>query len=429
MKDYYKILQVPPDATIAEIKTAFRKLARQYHPDLNPDNRLAEEEFKIICEAYEMLSDRAQRQLYDRDVDVSQSRERAMNPYDYYVKGVEKTLKQDYQGAIESYTQAIDLKPNFVEAYIKRGEVRYKQGNDRGVLEDCSQALEIDPEYAEAYYYQGRARYRLGYSQSAIEAYSHALRLEAYNAQFYYHRAIAYHDLEERDAAKADFKKAVELFKAQGDVSGYRLAQETLKRLNSKWRKFLPFKLLDTSVKALGYILSHPHSGLAAVYAKLDEREAIAVGLVFAAIAAVNVLLRPYFGFWQLPLPGLELSLVVWVPFVGLVLLSAIARFLARRSGSWGGDILLSGATLLPISLLPMLGGFGQSFSLLVTPAILFVIVTLCYGMFILYGGCLQLLKLPEWICAIAIPLLLFLAGWMSLEAPINYLNLIFHID
>ncbi|GAQ94720.1 molecular chaperone DnaJ [Thermodesulfovibrio aggregans] len=66
MKDYYKILGVSRDASQEEIKKAFRRLARQYHPDLNPGNKEAEEKFKEINEAYACLSDPVKRANYDR---------------------------------------------------------------------------------------------------------------------------------------------------------------------------------------------------------------------------------------------------------------------------------------------------------------------------------------------------------------------------
>ncbi|MFN2219281.1 MAG: DnaJ domain-containing protein, partial [Anaerolineae bacterium] len=57
-KDYYKILGVDKNASEKEIKRAFRRLARQYHPDVNPDDARAEERFKEINEAHEVLSDK-----------------------------------------------------------------------------------------------------------------------------------------------------------------------------------------------------------------------------------------------------------------------------------------------------------------------------------------------------------------------------------
>jgi curved DNA-binding protein len=65
-KDYYKILGVDRNAEEKEIKKAYRKLARQYHPDVNPDDKAAEERFKDINEAHEVLSDPEKRRKYDQ---------------------------------------------------------------------------------------------------------------------------------------------------------------------------------------------------------------------------------------------------------------------------------------------------------------------------------------------------------------------------
>lgn len=64
-KDYYKILGVDKKASAADIKKAYRKLAVKYHPDKNPDDKLAEEKFKELNEAYEVLGDDEKRKKYD----------------------------------------------------------------------------------------------------------------------------------------------------------------------------------------------------------------------------------------------------------------------------------------------------------------------------------------------------------------------------
>jgi len=66
MKDYYEILGVSKNATADEIKKAYRKMAIQYHPDKNPDNKEAEAKFKDAAEAYEVLSDDVKKRNYDQ---------------------------------------------------------------------------------------------------------------------------------------------------------------------------------------------------------------------------------------------------------------------------------------------------------------------------------------------------------------------------
>src|SRR5215510_2671927 len=64
--DYYKLLGVSRNAKPDDIKKAYRKLARQYHPDVNPGNANSETRFKEISEAFEVLSDPKKREIYDR---------------------------------------------------------------------------------------------------------------------------------------------------------------------------------------------------------------------------------------------------------------------------------------------------------------------------------------------------------------------------
>jgi len=65
-KDYYKILGVDRNASVKDIKAAYRKMARKYHPDVNPGDKSAEERFKEVSEAHEILSDKEKRSKYDQ---------------------------------------------------------------------------------------------------------------------------------------------------------------------------------------------------------------------------------------------------------------------------------------------------------------------------------------------------------------------------
>ena len=107
VEDYYSILQVSPHAPIADIKAAFRRLARLYHPDLNPDDPESAEKFKHISQAYETLSDPNKRRRYDRELKFrsTQQTNEYVNEYvngpktaqDFYNRGINKSQRKNFQ--------------------------------------------------------------------------------------------------------------------------------------------------------------------------------------------------------------------------------------------------------------------------------------------------------------------------------------------
>src|SRR5258708_19538413 len=83
-QDYYKTLGIDRKASDADIKSAYRKLARKFHPDVNPNNKEAEAKFKQINEAYQVISDPAKRKKYDElgaDWEHGVSQEEMMRRY------------------------------------------------------------------------------------------------------------------------------------------------------------------------------------------------------------------------------------------------------------------------------------------------------------------------------------------------------------
>lgn len=107
-RDYYQILGVAPNATAEEIKRAYRGLARQYHPDVNPGDRAAEEKFKLLGEAYEVLYDADKRQQYEQYSQYWNKRD---------VKGWGNKRKRPSKDADYSAFEDFD---NFVEQLLKQ---------------------------------------------------------------------------------------------------------------------------------------------------------------------------------------------------------------------------------------------------------------------------------------------------------------------
>lgn len=423
-RDYYKILKVSRNASTEEIKEAYRRLAREYHPDLHPGNPSAEERFKEICQAYEVLSDTVQRSEYDQGWEPmkTQERKREKSPQDFYVRAVAKALEKNYQGAVEDYTQAIELNPQFVEAYLKRAATRYQLGDDRGTLKDCTQALQINPNLALAYYYQGRARYRLGYTQAALEAYSQAIRLEPDQAQAYYHRSIANHDLQELPAAVEDLKKAMALFGEQGDRNGYQLAQDTLKSFSKNrqpktYRNHTlgaVFSVFNNATFAFKLFAFNPVGGLLPAFSSLDKSQAIAVGILFATFANLCFVTGIYWGWRDIfnELSTYKLMVIAAVPFFSIALISTMARGIFRRRGNFAGDIFLAGASLQPLSLLILLSSIAK-----ILPSNILLILSVfvsCYTILMLYSGCTQISNLSEKAAAAIVPVMLLTSGWLA---------------
>ena len=97
--DYYKILGVPKSASESAIKKAYRKLARKYHPDLNPNDKIAEKKFKEINEANEVLSNAENRKKYD------QYGEHWQHSEEYEKANQQKQYQKTYSGGTVGYNE------------------------------------------------------------------------------------------------------------------------------------------------------------------------------------------------------------------------------------------------------------------------------------------------------------------------------------
>ena len=103
-KDYYKILEVDSNATADQIKKSYRRLAMTYHPDRNPGNKAAEDMFKEINEAYDVLSNPEKRKKFDL------MRDGKNNSTDFYTKNSGSSYSNKYSGGRSSSTSKASSK-------------------------------------------------------------------------------------------------------------------------------------------------------------------------------------------------------------------------------------------------------------------------------------------------------------------------------
>jgi DnaJ-class molecular chaperone len=109
----YEVLGVKPGATDAEIRTTYRKLAKQFHPDLNPGNKTAEARFKEIGSAYAIVGDKDKRARFDKgEIDASGA-ERPQNPYADYRHYAEADAGERYRGS--GFRGAENMSPDDLE--------------------------------------------------------------------------------------------------------------------------------------------------------------------------------------------------------------------------------------------------------------------------------------------------------------------------
>ncbi len=138
----------------------------------------------------------------------------------YYEEGLEKYNNKDFRGAIADYNQAININPNYANAYCNRGNARGELGDKQAAIADYNQAININPNYANAYFNRGNARDDLGDKQAAIADYTQAINIAPKDASAYYNRGIAHSKLGDKQAAIADYTQAINI--APKDANAYK---------------------------------------------------------------------------------------------------------------------------------------------------------------------------------------------------------------
>ncbi|MEM6252439.1 MAG: DnaJ domain-containing protein [Cyanobacteria bacterium P01_D01_bin.156] len=419
--DYYARLQVSSDASQAEIKAAFRRLARRYHPDLNPNDPRALEKFRALHEAYEVLMDQVQRQLYDRTGTTEYNGTRPQTAHDFYMRGIQQTLARQYKSALTDFNRAIELQPALAEAYLRRAQVRYILNDDAGVLADCQQLRQFPRQLPQTYYYLGLARYRLGYTESALAAFSSAIEQEPDDPKLYFQRGVAYEDIQEWNEAANDFQTASVHYQAQGDLEGYHHSRDRIQKLQKQRRyKFKHRRTRDLASRLgrfeqanrlLFGLLGNPAIELINLHSRLTQRQASYMGCILAAFGLLGFTLGGYvLQFAENTSPGIAFT-GLWLAgctvFLSLIIALGGSRLWLRRHGSWANDTFIAGATLLPMGMFVLISPM-----VLLIPWLwlLLLSVSLHHTFLTLYSGCHHIHHYSEVVATWLTPSLLFLS-------------------
>ena len=133
------------------------------------------------------------------------------NSLAYFNLGATRSELGDNQGAIDDYTQAININPNYALVYYKRGFSRSKLGDNQGAIDDYTQAININPNYHHAYHFRGLTHRTLGNNQDAIDDYTQAININPNDKFNYYGRGITRSKLGDKQGAIDDYTQAINI--------------------------------------------------------------------------------------------------------------------------------------------------------------------------------------------------------------------------
>lgn len=236
MDNLYSILGLPNFASDEEVKRAFKKLAFLYHPDINPDNKEAEEKFKLINEAYHILANPEKKRKYDEILlyggytfvpTFNQNIENQQTNQEAYRYARQKQQETSYQkwklnrGKDERQALifvAITISylfiiVNTVMGFYARHQYisavnAYKKGHYQDALHLLRAASGADASFEKAYFLKGKIYMEhLDYNGEAVANFTLAMEhIYQIPTLYYFKRGLAYAHLREETASEADFK-------------------------------------------------------------------------------------------------------------------------------------------------------------------------------------------------------------------------------
>ena len=143
---------------------------------------------------------------YDRAIDLTPDYAEA-----YFNRGATKSALGDLQAALADYDEAVRLNPDLAETYLNRGNAKSALGDPQAALADYDEAIRLTPDYAAAYFNRGNTKGTLGDLQAALTDYDEAIHLNPDLAAAYFNRGATKSDLGDLQAALADYDEAIRL--------------------------------------------------------------------------------------------------------------------------------------------------------------------------------------------------------------------------
>lgn len=248
MQNHYTTLGIPELASPEEAKVAFKRLAVEYHPDKNPNNPLAEELFKQINEAYQVLSNPVRKQQYDVTL-------RFIYSYSYYVNQRPKEAEhnfQHYHTVSQKDPKNINLYStlfsfacvaymfllvnsiyDFVSGvYYYQALQNIEMKNYDKAIEKLGYSISYDHSFSTAYYLRAKLySEHFGFTDGALEDYTKAIeKALVQQSVFYLKRGIAYSHVNQKQGAITDFSTALNLSQYE-QKTAYEIADEYYNRL------------------------------------------------------------------------------------------------------------------------------------------------------------------------------------------------------
>lgn len=167
-EDLYDILGVSPDADFADIKQSYRRLVREFHPDVSADKLAAHDRFVAIVDAYKTLSDPIKREMYDRSRQQEAQRHVAHD-------------------AVAGYSWKEELRQQSVDALLTAAELYLFRGQPELAIVKCREVLQRDPNNPHAYALLGDIYRELSKFNEAVTMYTYAVQF-APKSQLYQRR-------------------------------------------------------------------------------------------------------------------------------------------------------------------------------------------------------------------------------------------------